>query len=305
MKTTLKVYKEKGSYVGVLPARQMKSCKRGSSDPALKLFRAAYCKAEKQGLKKKEIEAQVREDLFFSDGWILDDEEYKLLLKKEVNRRYQILKRYRRKVEWFTPNYFVTFTYDNKKMDEATFENKLLHTISNLAVRHGWRGMGAAERGKKTDRLHYHFMFYIPEGEMVGELFTDYHWDEKKKKRELFTNNTYFHERFGDADFKRVTVNDKENGAISNYLVKYIIKDGGHIYYTRHLPTEKEMEVDLAEDVVMTYVEHGHYKVILGLHLFLTPEELKAMGSEHWIAFDCTIQGDGFDLSVGPVKQSA
>lgn len=294
MRMTLKVYKEKGSYIGVLPHNYKTSAtypdlyktgKGRERDKRLKLFRAAYRKAEVEGFKKKEIEEYVKDEFFNSEESILlDDVEYKTLLKKEINRRYQIIKRYRRKVEWFTPNYFVTFTYDDKKTNEADFENKLLHTISNLATRHGWRGMGAAERGKKTDRLHYHFMFYIPEGEMVGELFTDYHWDGKK--REYFTNNTYFNDRFGDADFKAVTVNDKEHGSISNYLIKYIVKDGGHIYYTRHLPTEKEIEVDLAQDVVLTFVDYSTIKVILGLHLFLTPEELDSMGAKDWVVID-------------------
>ena len=303
MKQTIKVYKEKGSYIGVLSHGCIKNqnypdlskkIEKAPADYRLKLFKAAYSKAEKQGLKKKEIEEQVKEDLFNSDCIILDTEEYNKLLKKEINRRHQILKRYRRKVEWFTPNYFVTFTYDDKKQDEATFEYKLLRAIGNLAYRNGWRGMGAAERGKKNGRLHYHFMFYIPEGEMVGELFTDYHWNGTK--REYFTNNTYFNERFGDADFRRVTVNDKENGAISNYLVKYIVKDGGHIYYTRHLPTEKEMEIDLDEDVFLTFVDHSTVKVILGLHLFFTSEELEKLGSNDWPSFDS--EGMGFNLDV-------
>ncbi len=303
MRMTLKVYKEKGSYIGVLPhcyttlegkySESFKVKKGRNRDPRLKLFRAAYRKAEVEGFKKKEIEEYVKDEFFNSEeSIVLDDAEYKALLKKEINRRHQILKRYRRKVEWFTPNYFVTFTYSDEKMTEREFENKLLHTISNFATRHGWRGMGAAERGKKTDRLHYHFMFYIPEGEMVGELFTDYHWDGKK--REYFTNNTYFNDRFGDADFKAVTVNDKEHGSISNYLVKYIVKDGGHIYYTRHLPTEKEMEVDLAEDVVLTFVDYSTIKVILGLHLFLSPQELQELGSDEWPIFEA--DSPGFDL---------
>lgn len=314
MKTTLKVYKEKGSYIGVLPHNcktvpgfpdYAKIAKRNAADYRLKLFTASFSKAEKQGLKKKEIEAQVKDDFLNEHCLLLGEDEYKELYKKEVNRRYQILKRYRRKVEWFTPNYFVTFTYENEKCDESTFENKLLRTIANLAYRNGWRGMGAAERGKKGDRLHYHFMLYIPEGEMVGELFADYHWNRETKKREYFTNNTYFHDRFGDADFKPVTVNDKDNGGISNYLVKYIIKDGGHIYYTRHLPTEKEMEIDLSEDVVLTFIDHSTVKVLLDLGLFLSPDQLNELGVSNWPFFDDEEMGFDLDTPLVLGKMSA
>ena len=144
-------------------------------------------------------------------------------------------------------------------------------------------------------------MMYIPEGEMIGDLFTDYHWNGKK--REYFTNNTYFNERFGDADFKPITVYDKMNGSVSNYLVKYIIKNDGHIYYSRGLFTEKEMEIDLEDDVFLTYTEYGHIKVILGEHVFLTSDELKKMGCDDWITVDG--EGMGFDLDTSLTTKKA
>lgn len=294
-KATVKVYKKGGAYIGVLPSRRRASYKHSAPNPILKPFREAYRNAEKMGLKKGDIEEYVKDELLNGDGcYIIDDEDYKNLVKREANRRHQILKRYYRKVEWFTPNYFVTFTYDDEKTNEVEFEQKLLHTIANFAHRHGWRGMGAAERGKKGGRLHYHFMLYIPDGEMVGELFTDCHWNERKRKREYFTNNKYFNERFGTADFKRVTVSDREKGAISDYLVKYIVKDGGHIYYTRHLPTEKEMEIDLDEDVFATFKDYYSIKVILGQHLFYSPEELDPTDADDWTFID------GADLGWNP-----
>lgn len=284
MKQKIKVYKDRGTYIGVLSERRRTIVKKSPSDPRLKLFKKFYGEGEKQGLSGVELKEAVYDGMLNNDiCYLLDDEDYEMLLKKELNRRHQILKRYRRKVELFVPNYFVTFTYDDEKCDEDTFKKKLLQTISNLAYRKGWLGIGAAERGKKTDRLHYHFMLYIPEGTMPGELVADYHWNGFR--REYFTNNTYFKKRFGDADFKRVTVDDKNKGNVSNYLVKYIIKDGGSLYYTRHLPTEVEMEVDLDHDVTEVYREHNCVKVILGLHLFYTAEELVALGSSLWPVF--------------------
>jgi len=306
MKLMLKVYKEKGTYVGVLPAgvRSYPGVKKvkGPADKRLGPFRAALKKAQLQGFRKKEIIQQVQDEFLNEYNELLTDEEYKELMKKEVNRRYQILKRYRRKVEFFRPNYFVTFTYDNDKCDEYTFEYKLLRTIGNLAFRHGWKAIGTAERGKETNRLHYHFMMYIPEGEMVGELFTDYHWEGNRRK--YFTNNTYFHERFGDADFVPITMNDKVNGTISNYLVKYIIKNDGHIYYSRGLATEKEMEIDLDKDVFLTFVDYGRYKVILACHVYMSPEELKDIGVDDWPSIDG--EGMGFNLDTDiSTKRSA
>ena len=303
MKQKIKVYKEHGTLVGVLPSGCTSLSVGGEKvyraknprDGRLAPFRLALKKAQMQGLRKKEIAESVQDEFLNEYGEILTTDDYKTLMKKEINRRHQKLKRYRRKVEWFTPNWFVTFTYDSSKCDETTFENKLLHAISNFACRRGWRAIGAAERGKETDRLHYHFMMYIPEGEMVGELFGDYHWDEKRKKRDYFTNNTYFHDRFGDADFKAVTVDDKINGNISNYLVKYITKNDGHIYYSRGLDTEKEIEVDLESDVFLTYVEYGHIKVMLGLHVNMSPEKLNELRSDEWIVIDGSDMGFNLD----------
>ena len=308
----IKVYKENGTLIGVLPSGCRSGVVGGEKvykaknpiDARLAPFRLALKKAQMKGFRKKEIFDAVQEEFINEYKDLITADDFKALMKKEINRRHQKLKRYRRKVEWFTPNWFVTFTYDSSKCDEATFENKLLHAISNFACRRGWKAIGAAERGKETDRLHYHFMMYIPEGEMVGELFGDYHWDEKRKKREYFTNNTYFHERFGDADFKSVTLEDKINGNISNYLVKYITKNDGHIYYSRGLDTEKEIEVDLDSDVFLTYVEHSHIKVVLGLHVNTTSDKLQELGVNKWFVLDG--EGMGFDLdSLHKAKKCA
>ena len=46
-------------------------------------------------------------------------------------------------------NYFVTFTYDDTKHNEASFRKKLLNTLSHLQARKGWRYMGVWEQRQK------------------------------------------------------------------------------------------------------------------------------------------------------------
>ena len=66
MKLTLKVYKEKGTYVGVLPAgiKSYPGVKKvkGPADRRLGPFRAALKKAQLQGFRKKEIIQQVQDE---------------------------------------------------------------------------------------------------------------------------------------------------------------------------------------------------------------------------------------------------
>ena len=144
MKQILKVYKEKGQYVAVLPSGERSRSVAGvkivnaksPADRRLAPFRVALKKAQMQGFRKQEIVDYVQTEMLNQHNEIIDSEDYKLLMKKEINRIYQKLKRYRRKVEWFTPNYFVTFTYDDEK-NSKTIVNTLRqrpHIRAKIAI---------------------------------------------------------------------------------------------------------------------------------------------------------------------------
>lgn len=77
-------------------------------------------------------------------------------------------------------NYFVTLTYDDKKHTEESFKKSVTKQLQNFATRKGWRYMGVWERGKKTNRLHYHGLFYIPEGTLSGEFVVTRDYNFKK-----------------------------------------------------------------------------------------------------------------------------
>ena len=145
-------------------------------------------------------------------------------------------------------NYFVTFTYDDKKHDEDSFKKKLRHTLGHLAHRKGWKYMGVWERGKKTNRLHFHGIFHIPDGTMPGMMMEVNDYSFSTRKRQITRQNSYFNERFGRSDFE--TIEDKQmlGGAIA-YIVKYLEKTGEKIVYSKGLPqffVSDIMEEDVA-----------------------------------------------------------
>ena len=84
----------------------------------------------------------------------------------ERKRRNLIMRRIRltRKVNLQTFNYFVTFTFNGKLHPEESFRKSLKKTLANFTSRKGWKYVGVWERSPEKQRLHFHGLFYIPEG---------------------------------------------------------------------------------------------------------------------------------------------
>jgi hypothetical protein len=132
-------------------------------------------------------------------------------------------------------NYFVTFTYDNKLHTEESFKKDLRTTLRNLCYRKQWKYMGVWERSPEKKRLHFHGMFYIPDGTMPGQLFTKTDYNLNSHKMQEITENSYFLQRFGRNDFDAITSKSKLGDSLA-YLMKYISKTGEKIVYSKGLP---------------------------------------------------------------------
>lgn len=131
-------------------------------------------------------------------------------------------------------NYFSTFTYDSKKIDEESFKKKLKRLLSNYAFRKGWKYIGVWERGAKSNRLHFHCIVYVPEGTMPGEIIERKDYSFSTHNMQITHQNTYFNKKFGRTDFEKLESN--ELGDAVAYLLKYIEKSGEKIVYSRKLP---------------------------------------------------------------------
>ena len=142
----------------------------------------------------------------------------------------------------------VTFTYDDKKMDEETFRKRLKKRLSKLASEKGWRVMGAFERGGNTERLHFHGVAYVPDGGMIGTLELKKDYSVKSNHLQMTLVNSYFSEYFGRNDFKEISIVEVRRG-ILEYILKYIEKGGERIYYSRGIKEEFEVDI-LPEDIL-------------------------------------------------------
>ena len=166
--------------------------------------------------------------------------------KLACRERAKMTKRLRciRRAALHDMNYFCTFTYDSKKMNEEEFEKKLLNTLSHFASRKGWKYMGTWERGKDTDRLHFHAIMHIPEGTMSGELVKKREYDVKKKRMVERIENTFFEKKYGRNMFEFVDGTALTVNTAIEYIIKYLEKDGGRIICSKGLHTFLETDID-------------------------------------------------------------
>lgn len=96
-----------------------------------------------------------------------------------------------------------------------------------------YRRMGA-EHSPEKHRLHFHGIFYIPDGTMPKMIIETEDYSFKTKRRQKAMQNMYFTERFGRNDFEPLDEYIK-NDALA-YIIKYIEKTGERIVYSKGLP---------------------------------------------------------------------
>ena len=147
-------------------------------------------------------------------------------------------------------NYFCTFTYDDTKHTEESFKKTLKITLTTFHTRRGWKYIGVWERSPIKQRLHFHGIFYIPEGTMPPFLFKDDTYSFSQHKRQVTVQNMYFQERFGRNSFE-VIANRRKLGDAMAYILKYIEKSGERIVYSKGLPQFFISDI-MDEDVICT-----------------------------------------------------
>lgn len=165
-----------------------------------------------------------------------------------------------RKVNLQEFNYFVTFTYDDKKHTEDSFRKKLAQCICNLSKRKNWKYIGVWERSPEKKRLHFHGIFYIPNGTMPGEMEKLEDYNTTAHMRQITVQNTYFGNKFGRCDFKKIESVQGKGEAVK-YILKYIEKSGEKIVYSKRLP--QFFISDVMDDDVICYMGEMNEKLIL------------------------------------------
>ena len=223
------------------------------------IFEEVY--KETQGLRKN----QRRTVIFDKMRQYFDTDEKTnnfVNINLERKQRNLICRRIRmtRKANLQEFNYFVTFTYDNAKHTEESFKKKLKMCLAHQANRNGWKYMGVWERSPKTQRLHFHGIFYIPFGALPGgiEKHRDYNFN-KKQMVETFSSN-FFTDKFGRNDFSYIEDNIVKGFSLA-YIMKYIEKSGERIVFSKGLP--QFFISDIMDDDVVCTIGQEDKKLLL------------------------------------------
>lgn len=116
------------------------------------------------------------------------------------------------------------------------------------------------ERSPKKKRLHFHGIFYIPEGTMPNMRIDVIDYNFKAHRRQVSHQITYFNDRFGRSDFRPIEDRQMLGGVIA-YIVKYLEKTGEKIVYSKALPQYFISDV-MDEDVACTMGEEQEKLVL-------------------------------------------
>lgn len=192
------------------------------------------------------------------------DDATKFFVESNLERKQRnlIARRIRltRKINLHEFNFFVTFTYSDKLHTEESFKKGLKSTLKNFSTRKGWRYVGVWERSPEKHRLHFHGLFYIPEGTMPSELDEREDYSFATHRRQTIHECTYFAYRFGRNDFEAITDMQKLGNAVA-YIMKYLEKTGEKIVYSKGLP--QYFISDIVEDDVVTTMGLEDKKLLL------------------------------------------
>lgn len=167
-------------------------------------------------------------------------------LRNLISRRVRMV----RKVNLQDFNFFVTLTFNSELHTEESFKAGVESCLRNLCNRKGWKYVGVWERSPKKKRLHFHGIFYIPEGTMPGRMLDMEDYNFRTRRRQITHQNTYFNEKFGRSDFEPL---DMQNiGSAIAYIVKYLEKTGEKLVYSKGLPQFFISDI-MEEDIVCPF----------------------------------------------------
>lgn len=278
-----KVYSDGSHYVAILQkknSRQMRSQFPSSpeAEQRKELFEKAF--QENKGKRRKEKFKNIEKTLSGEFETQAEAERYvrENMARKERN---ELLRKTRlaRKVNLNPWNWFCTFTYSDEKHTEESFRQKLSQTLRHFSHRRGWRYIGVWERGGGTNRLHFHGIFYIPDGTMPEDMTEKEDYSTKAHRMQKTLQNSYFSERFGRNDCQQLGTK-KAIELSKNYLMKYIGKSGERLVYSRNVPAY--IRTDISEDDLALPMDAENQKYLLfdDFHCYKDGEDLGKICNE-------------------------
>ena len=244
---------------GEEPEAQIKNAPQPRKTTRKQLFEEAYSKSlDAPKRQRKKLIYEAIRPYFNTDEKCMDY----VVANIERKQRNLICRRIRmcRKANLQEFNYFCTFTYDSKIHTEDTFKKKLKTALRHLCNRKGWKYMGVWERSPEKNRLHFHGLFFVPEGSMPGMILQMNDYSFKTHRRQITNQNTYFIERFGRNDFEPIDEKARLGEAMA-YLMKYLEKTGERIVYSKGMP--QYFVSDIMDDDIVCRVGQEEQKFLL------------------------------------------
>ena len=282
-----KVYHDGSHYIAreSVKGRNRTVTRRGRS-ALITLFDILYDETIKNDIATDEEKKRYITDRLIND-YCVDTPDIDIFVEENFGRKtrniWQREKRFRRKAYLNRWNFFVTFTYDGKKHTEEMFIKRLRKCLANLHTRRGWRYMGVTERGEESGRFHYHFLMYIPDGQMVGKLYKKRDYSKKHGTVQETISNEFFERKFGRNDFQEIIMNVNGGNAVE-YCLKYMRKTNTRGIYSRGIPTELtkrlDKKYDFAAEIVNDKVKDYAYY------------------AQKWVLFDGVID---YDRDIRPL----
>lgn len=260
-----KIYHDGGSYIGTPVKRSNRKYvynpRRDDWDDLL--FNDIYFKAVQNGYdyrrRKYELIDHIRSEMCRLFPELENRKNFDEWIDRRIRRTLHNLhcrkKRFKRKAHLHKWNYFGTITFDDKKMNVDEFEKCLRKCLSNFHTRHDWLYMGVFEHAPETGRIHFHGLFYIPNGQMVGQIYEKTDYSTAQQCMQTTHPNTFFEKVFGRNDFAEISEKALNYGKAIDYILKYIGKTETRIVYSRGIKTEFYMRVD-NDDIFTTMFDY-------------------------------------------------
>ena len=286
MEMLMKVTCKNGQYIGreipIEPEEspKMKKKPRSARLPEIKLFDRAFEEVSAQGYQGDDLRENLQLLLMNDDrfGAISEPAADALWIDEESRRCefncFQRQKRFRKKAYMNGYNYFVTFTYDDKKTSRNAFEKGIKKALENLTFTYGWRYQGCPEEGEEGGRLHYHYLVKIPKRAsgmaMPGYFYARSQYSKKRRRHEVLTSNSFF-DKWGNNEFKAIEAGGQDYTHAVNYICKYLGKGGHRAIYSRNIADECVMVVDTETDVMFCRADMGKTYLLYGC-LFYKPK---------------------------------
>lgn len=245
-----KIYNDGSNWIAIphteRPYRRKQQRNKPEKSETVQQFERSFTQSKGKRTRHKTKLLQEFAPLF------IDSEEATQFIEEHFNRlsrnRWERHKRMIRRGYNYRWNYFCTFTYDSEKHTEESFRKSLMNTLYHLSNRRNWRYIGAWERGEQGQRLHFHALAFIPDGQMPGVLEEHEDYSTKRHRCKKSIQNSFFNERFGRSDFSAVN-NVYEVSDSIKYMLKYISKNDEKVVYSRGMKTYFISDV-MDEDII-------------------------------------------------------